>query len=343
LIEDLARVYGYDRLPATPLSEPLPEQRGNRSLQLEERVRDLLTGAGLQEAITYSLTTPQRELPLTGGTGDYVTLQNPINADRVAMRRTVLAGLLEVLAENLKHEPSVKLFEVGPVYLPKSGEKLPDEPRRLAIALTGPRRGNFWSEAASGPVPDQDFLDLKGVVESLLEGLHVPEIGYSRSSSVPWLHPGKACELRVGSATAGNFGELHPRTGPVFGKELFGKPVLVAELDLEVILAAVPERHRISPVPQYAPVLRDIAIVVDESTPAERILAEIRAGGSDLLRGATLFDVYRGDSIPQGAKSLAYSLTYQADRNLTDKDVDKVHKKIEDRLKHILKASIRGK
>jgi len=96
-------------------------------------------------------------------------------------------------------------------------------------------------------------------------------------------------------------------------------------------------------VPQYAPVLRDIAVVVDEATPADRVLAELRAGGGDLLYSARLFDLYRGESIPAGTKSLAYSLIYQADRNLTDKEVDKVHKKIEDRLKHVLKATIRGK
>ncbi len=343
LIEDLARISGYDRLPATPLSEPLPAQHGNRPLQLEERARDLLIGADLQEAITYSLTTPQREVSLTGGAGDYVTLQNPINADRVAMRRTVLAGLLEVMAENLKHAATVRVFEIGPVYLPKPGAKLPDEPRRLAIALTGPRRGVYWSDAGAGAPTEQDFLDLKGILESLLDGLHIGEVGFAKSSPVPWLHPGKSAELRIANEGVGHFGELHPRTGPAFGKELVGKTILVAELDLEAILAAVPGLHRVSPVPQYAPVLRDIAIVVDETTPAERVLTEIRAGGGDLLRGATLFDVYRGDSIPPGTKSLAYSLTYQADRNLTDKEVDKVHKKIEDRLKHILKAAIRGK
>ena len=142
---------------------------------------------------------------------------------------------------------------------------------------------------------------------------------------------------------AGHFGELHPRSAPAFGKELVGKTVLVAELDLEAIVAAIPERFRCEPVPQYAPVLRDIAVVVDEATPADRVLAEVRAGGTDLLRGARLFDVYRGESIPPGTKSLAYALTYQADdRTLTDKEIDKAHKKIEDRLKHVLKAQIRG-
>src|SRR5262249_16733253 len=133
LIEDLARIYGYDRLPAEVLHDALPEQRGNRALELEERVRDLLTEAGLTEAITYSMTTTEREAPLTAGSSEYVTILNEISSDRKVMRRTVLAGLLEVAAHNLKHSAAVRMFEVGPVYLPKTGEKLPDEPRRLAL------------------------------------------------------------------------------------------------------------------------------------------------------------------------------------------------------------------
>jgi phenylalanyl-tRNA synthetase beta chain len=141
----------------------------------------------------------------------------------------------------------------------------------------------------------------------------------------------------------GHLGELHPRTAARFGKEMANRAVLVAELDLEAILERVPDRHRYLPVSAFAPALRDIAIVVPEDTPAAQVLAEIREAGGEWLREARLFDLYRGDSIPAGRKSLAFSLVFQADRNLTDKDVDKLHRKIEDRLKHVLKAAIRGK
>lgn len=342
LIEDLARIHGYDRLPATLLSAPLPEQRGNRLLTLEEHARDLLIEAGLQEAITYSLTTPEREAPLTGGSRDYVAILNPINAERIAMRRTLLAGLLESARENLKNFPAVKMFEIGSVYWPKPGEKLPAEPLRLSLVMAGRRGSDFWAESAAGPRPDLDFFDLKGVIQSLADGLHLANVSY-RASSVSWLHPGQAAELLLAGKPAGDFGRLHPRTAPLLGKELSERAVLVAELDLEAILAAVPERHRYMPIIQFPRVLRDLAVVVPEEMPADRVMAELRAGGGELLRAATLFDLYRGESIPPGTKSLAYALTYQADRTLTDKEIDKLHKRVEDRLVHVLGGQIRGK
>lgn len=341
LIEDLARIYGYNCLPATLLSAPLPEQHGNRALALEEHARDLLVEAGLQEAITYALTTPEREAPLTGP-AEYVKILNPINADRVAMRRTLLAGMLEAARENLKNFPNVRLFEIGAVYWPKVGEKLPLEPSRLGLMMSGRRGGDFWAESGAGLGPDLDFFDLKGVIESLAQGLHLLNIVF-RPSTASWLHPGQAAELVVDGVSAGSLGRLHPRIAPQFGKELGERAVLVAELDLEAILAKVPERHRYLPIIQFPRVLRDIAVVVPEETPADKVLAELCAGGGELLRAATLFDVYRGDSIPSGTKSLAYALTYQANNTLTDKEVDKVHKRIEDRLIHVLKAQIRGK
>jgi len=346
LVEELARVYGYDKLPATLLADQLPEQHTNRSLVLEERVRDILVAAGLQEVITYSLTMAEREAPLGLPEQKYVRLKNPISAERAVMRHSVLASVLEVTASNLRHTNDVRCFEVGTVYLPKEGAKLPDEPRRLAIVMTGRRYPETWSGAPEGPL---DFFDLKGVVEALADDLHLPEVTY-QPSKAPYLHPGRAAELVIKGQPVGSFGELHPRLPAAFTgvddlfKPLMGHTLLVAELDLEAILAAVPERYKYTPLSTFPAALRDVAAIVDDTVPAERVLTEIRGAGGDLLRGVRLFDVYRGDSIPAGTKSLAYALTYQTDdRTLTDKEVDKAHKKIEDRLKHVLKAQIRGK
>jgi phenylalanyl-tRNA synthetase beta chain len=339
LIEDLARIYGYDRLPATLLDDRLPEQHTNRALVLEERVRDLLVNAGLQEVITYALTEPAREAPLGLDQGAYVRLVNPISSERVVLRHSVLAGVLDVAAANLRHANDVRLFEVGPVYLSRPGEKLPDEPRRLALVLTGRRHPDFWGDP-NGASPDLDFFDLKGVVEALTADLHLPAVAY-RPSAASYLHPGRAAELLVADQPAGHYGQLHPRVAEAYG--CGSRAVLAGELDLEAILAAVPARHAYTPVPRFPPALRDIAVIVAESVTAERIVQEIRTAGGALLRGVRLFDLYRGESIPPGTKSLAYALTYQADdRTLVDKDLDKVHKKIEDRLKHVLKAQIRG-
>jgi phenylalanyl-tRNA synthetase beta chain len=349
LIEDLVRLYGYDKLPATLLADSLPPQRTNLSLVFEERLRDRLVALGLQEVITYALTTEAREKPL-GDLGaltqsrsscDYVRLQNPISNEREVMRHSLLAGVLDVAAANLQHTNDVRLFEIGSVYLLRPDKKLPDEPRRLAIVLCGLRRQEFWGETPDTPSPSLDFFDMKGILEALLSDLHVANVEY-RPLKASALHPGRAAELMVGERVIGSFGELHPKVAEGFN--LGGKTVLVGEMDLETLRGVLPARPLYQPVPRFPAALRDLAVIVEEAMPAERVADEIRAAGGALLRDVRLFDLYRGESIPAGHKSLAYALTYQADdRTLTDSEVKKAHDKIMGRLRHVLKAQIRDK
>ncbi len=343
LIEELARIYGYDRLPATLLADRLPEQHTNRALVFEERVRDVLVNTGLQEVITYSLTMPEREQPLGLVKREYVRLLNPISSERVVMRQTVLAGVLEIAAANLRHTDNVRLFEIGPVFLTRPGEKLPAEPRRLALVLTGKRRAEFWADSSEGQTanPPLDFFDIKGIAEALAVDLHLAEVTY-QPASAPYLHPGRAADLAVGGKIIGSFGQLHPKVAEAYA--LGDRAMLAGELDVENLQAVTPGRYAYTPVARFPAALRDIAVVVDRDVTAERLVKEIRAAGGDLLRDVRLFDIYQGGSIPEGKKSLAFALTYQADdRTLTDKEVDRAHKKIEDRLRHTLKALIRGK
>lgn len=341
LIEDLIRIHGYDRLPETLLADRLPRQQTNEPLVFEDRVRDVLVGCGLQEVMTYVLTEPAREAALTGNLQEeeVVRLKNPISSERSVLRRSLLASVLEIAASNLRHRDDVRLFELGFVYVPRPGEHLPAEPRRLALALVGKRQVESWSGA--GARDDLDFFDLKGVVEALTADLHLPALSI-RPFEAPWLHPGRAAQVVADEAVLGCFGQLHPRTAQLYG--LPARPILVAEFDVDALQQAVPPRQAYRPVPRFPAALRDVAVVVPEEIPADQVAGEIRAAGGDLLRGLRLFDLYRGDSIPAGTKSLAYALAYQAeDRTLTDKEIDKAHKKVEDRLKHVLKAQIRGK
>jgi len=338
LIEELARIHGYDRLPATLLRDQLPRQRTNRPLVLEERVRDILAGCGLQEVMTYTLTTPEREQPLLPGPREYVQLANPVSTERSALRQTVLGSVLEIAALNLRHRDRVCLFEVGLVYLPVQGERLPNEQRRLGVVLAGPRGQEFW-ESPEKP-PAMDFFDLKGVLATLFAELHLDGISY-KPARAAWLHPGRSAEILTGTVSLGCFGQLHPALNDRY--ELGRRTVLVAELDVEALLAAVPERYVVEPVPEFPPVRQDIALVVDESLPAAQVEEQIKAGGGELLRGVRLFDVYRGPNLPAGKKSLAFALTYQSlERTLTDKDVAKVHQKIVGRLEKLLGARLRA-
>jgi phenylalanyl-tRNA synthetase beta chain len=350
LIEELARVYGYDKLPERLLPLELPEPRGNRALELEDKVRDLLADQGLQEAITYSLSSTEAEAKLQPGPvsdasktrADHVALLNPISPERSVLRRTLLPGLLAVVAENLKTTDTVAMYELGFIYLPKAGEKLPDEPRRLAVVLSGRRAAGAWDDPQGVKPAQYDFYDIKGVVESLAADLHLPAVGFRLASGVAWLHPGRAAELTVNGNAVGALGELHPKVAANFG--LAERAVQVAELDLEALLAAVPDRYGYRPFSLYQSAKRDVAVIVPADTPAERVLAEIRAGGGELLVAAELFDLYTGEGIPAGTKSLAFAITYQSpDRTLSDKEIAKAHEKVEGRLRHVLKAQIRGK
>lgn len=362
LIEELARVYGYDHLPDTRLSQGLPEQLGNRGLELEEAVRDLLADQGLQECITYSLTGVETEAVLTvtrpGGGQDgekpqspaegvekpktHVGVINPVSPDRAVLRTSLLPALLGVTKRNLEATDAVTVFEIGVVFLPVAGQPLPAEPRRLGLVLCGRRSAAAWDDPLGTKPASFDFFDLKGVVESLAADLHLSGVSFRPAKGVAHLHPGRSAELLVNGQPVGAFGELHPTVAANAG--LAERAVQVAEFDLDVLLAAVPTRFPYRPFPTVPPAKRDVAVIVPADTPADAVLAEIRAAGGDLLTGAELFDVYTGDRIPAGTRSLAYALVYQpADKTLTDKEIDKAHQKIEGRLRHVLKAQIRGK
>jgi len=372
LIEELARVYGYDALKERRLPLELPEPKGNRSLELEDRVRDRLVDQGLQEVITYSLSSLDAEMKLDPGYVKWaeelkkeqelsreealkrgkeyrsplapgrVNLLNPLSPERSILRLTLLPGALQVAKLNLEHTDSVSLYELGAVYVPKAGESLPDEPRRLAVVLCGRRTGAAWDDPQGAAPAQYDFYDIKGAIESLAADLHLSGVSFSAVQSVPWLHPMRAAQLRVNGTVVGAFGELHPKAAAAFG--LAERAVQVAELDLEAVLAAVPERYGYRPFSTFPPAKRDVAVVVPADTPAETVLAEIRAAGGDLLTAATLFDVYRGTGLPDGTKSLAFALTYQApDRTLGDKEIVKAHEKVEGNLRQKLNALIRGK
>ncbi len=343
LVEEITRIYGYDRIAVTTIDDLLPA-RSMPALDQEEHVRDLLVYAGLREVVNYRLTTPEHEALLIppgaqpAEASRYVALANPITQDKTVMRRTLLAGLLDVAATNLRHTDRVRVFEVGSVYLPVEGELLPREPRRLGLLLVGPRDVAHWDlPAREGRA---DYFDLKGVVDGLLDGLHIGKVSYAPAEH-PTYFPGRVAELRIGNKPAGLLGELHPKVGKAFGLE--GQSVILAELALDVILAAVDRAHRITPVPTQPAVLQDIALVVTEQTPAAEVEAVIFASGGDLLESARLFDVYRGDPIPAGSKSLAYALTFRApDRTLSDGEINKLRDKIVKACQHKLNATLRA-
>jgi len=342
LMEEIARIYGYDNIPETRMADMLPPQRPNRQLDFEERLRDILVKLGLQEIMTYSLTSPEREarvLPpgIEPDPRPYVELLNPISIDRNVMRKSLLSSVLETLERNVNLRQQLAVFEIGRIYIDSESGPLPDELPRLVIALSGSRQQPDWLGADQSWM---DFYDLKGITDDLLEGLHLHGAEYV-SYQTPFCHPAKCAAIKLGERQVAVLGELHPMVQEQH--DLGEAPVQIARFDLDVLQELVPPRRDIQPVSPYPPVLEDLALVVDEQVPASRVASLIAQTGGSAVTDVRLFDVYRGEQLGAGKKSLAYSLTYQAnDRTLTDDEVAKLRSKIVRRLEHEVNAKLRS-
>jgi phenylalanyl-tRNA synthetase beta chain len=328
LTEEVARVIGYERLDDTLMADVLPPQRHNLTLETEEKIRDVLVSSGLQETINYALTTPEQHDKLAPGQPGaeelktpFITLENPLSVRRRVMRRSMLVSALENLEFNSRYATRLATFEVGRVYLPEQGDGvLPLEDRRLSILLTGPRRVVGFHPDPAGAEPF-DFFDIKGIVEVLLErmGVAPDEIEYApRPNSLPF---GPNCaELLIRGKGEGVLGMVHPLVREAFG--LPAAPICLAEIRIEPLIKPGWSLEVMAPISAYPAVVEDLAFVVAEAVSAQQVAGAIRQAGGDLLTEVDLFDLYRGQPIPEGQKSLAYKLTYQSlEKSLTDEEV----------------------
>ena len=345
LVEEVARIYGYDRIPATLMADELPPQERNESLEKEEFVRDVLVGCGLQEVITYSITNLETVGKVDPGgapprEADYIRLANPLSSEREFMRRSLMNCLLETVRDNLRYTDRVAIFEVGRVYHPVGGETLPRELRRLGISMTGPREAPSWLKKEMGSM---DFFDLKGVIEILLSKLGIGEWHLKPAESRTF-HPGRAAQLITGKGEVGILGEVHPKVLDAFDlSQESGQPVCLAELDLEMLLEDAYLTGKLAPISRFPALSEDLAIVVDEDISAERVREVIQSAGGKFLVGAHLFDFYKGPQVSPGKKSLAYSLTYRAlDRTLTPDDISRLRHRILRALEKELKGKLRS-
>jgi len=227
-------------------------------------------------------------------------------------------------------------FEIGPVFLPVEGSQLPDEPTRLAIVLRGPTRDPGWLD----PTPlRMGFYDLKGMIEGLLEGLHLPPAAYEPAEH-PMYHPAKCARVSLEGRPLGLAGEIHPGVAERLGLQPY--PLTAAELELGAILKAVPPRYPVRAVPAFPPVLEDLAFIVGSEVSGERVRSLIQEEGRPLVQEVRLFDLYQGESIGEGKRSLAFSIVYQAlERTLTDDEVAKTRERIVRRVSTELGARLR--
>ncbi len=336
LVEEVARIIGYDKIPMTMLSEPLPKQNPEPVISLKQKVRHLLTGYGFQEVITYSLTSWERLNRLFSEPHPLepvpLRVANPMTADQEYLRPNLRANLLAALTANRKHEEgSIRLFELGRIYLPRPKD-LPDEPEVLCGILSGPRLEKWW-QGESGLV---DFFDAKGVMEGLLGQLGV-EASFKLSKDES-LHPNKQAAIVIAGNRLGIVGEVHPKVLAAFD---LSENVYLFEINVTALLPFTLGHKKFQPIPRFPATVRDIALVVDTEVTHQRVQALIKS--FPLVSQVTIFDVYTGEQVPPGKKSLAYRIFYQSPTHtLTEREVNKVQQQILSKLSQELGATLRS-
>ena len=299
----------------------------------------------LQEVISYRFTTPGHEarlLPHDSAPDDkpYLRIANPIAPDKTVLRHSVLASMLDVAERNARLRERLALFEIGPRSWPQRVPNLPDEPQHIAILLAGTRSLPGWQHSDTNYM---DFYDIKGVITTLLEGLRIPDVHFEKGEH-PSFHPGKCAKVMSKERQIGVLGELHPQVRRQYDwPASFRAEILAADINLETLIHLLPALYQTGAIPTLPPVLEDLAVVVDDTIPAEQVAEIIRQAGGKVVTEVRLFDVYRDEKIGPGKKSLAYNLTYQAvNKTFSDKDVAGMRSRIIHRLEQELGAVLRG-
>lgn len=339
LIEEVARHYGYDRIPAVMPTEVTSQGSVAPALRADEWVRTTLVRAGLVEALTLSLTNPAAldalRLPADHPWREMPALRNPMVEDHTHLRTTLIPGLLSAARANLSRGVAdIRLFELGRTFH-YAGAGIAER-RRLAILMTGATHEGTWNLPVDAVTVS--FYHVKGVVETLLDELRVEGASW-QSGHATWLHPGHTADVMIDGRPVATLGKLHPA---VAGRYDLPAGVYLADVDADALLARARLTPRFAPVPRFPAVRRDIAAVFPRDVPSAEVAAVIRETGGPLLQGVTLFDVYEGAPVPPSQRSLAYALTFRAaDRTLAADEVEAIVAAIRDALRARLRAKIR--
>ncbi len=328
LIEELVRVWGMERVPST-----LPEGRGRlgsvtERQKLVSRIHLAMRSSGLNETMTYSFGDPSDldKLGMGLDPGEVlVEVSNPMSAEQSVLRRSLAPGLLRSVSHNQRRGvPDVHLYEVGTVFVSGPGRKQPKELQAVAGALGGSWHERAWNDPPESPVSPAglDFFDGKGVLETLMEELGISDWRLV-SREHGWLQPGRSGDIVIGGDVVGWLGNAHPRVEESFE---VGGPTVLFELSVERLFAATPSLKRYSDIPRYPAVRLDVALVVREGVEAAQVEEAFATSRTPFLESFRLFDVYTGEGLPKGTRSLAFAITYRhSDRTLTDEEVVPVH------------------
>ena len=326
--EEVGRSFGYNNIPLTAFK--YATQGGYSPIMMaESKAGQLCRALGYSEIITYSFVSPtifdQIRLPADSPLRSTLKIQNPLGEDTSVMRTIALPSMLDILSRNnAYHNKAAKLYELAKIYLPVAGQVLPEEPKMLVLGTYG---------------AGETFFTLKGELEAILSGLRLPKATYTAVKDNPSYHPGRCALVSINGIDLGYMGQIHPLVAKNYGLDC---EVYCAELNFTKAFGLTLPEPTFTPLPKYPSVTRDLALVCDEAVTVAQLSDTITASAGKLLRDVKLFDIYRGTGIPEGKKSVAFSLTLRADdRTLTDADSEGVTAKVLKALEEKLNAVLR--
>ena len=328
IAEEVGRSFGYNEIPTTAFKT---STQGGYSdfMKLETKAGQLCRSLGYSEIITYSFVSPaifdQIRIPADSKLRNAMRIQNPLGEDTSIMRTIALPSMLEILSRNYAyHNKAAKLYELAKIYLPVEGQKLPEEPKMLLLGTYG--------EGTS-------FFTLKGELEAVLKGLRIKKASYTAVKDNPSFHPGRCAKVTIDGIDVGFLGQVHPLVCKNYGMDA---EVYCAEIDFSKLFTMTLPEPTYVPLPKYPTVSRDLAVLCDEALTVAEVEAVMTAAAGKLLRNIRLFDIYRGTGVPEGKKSVAFSLELRADdRTLTDTDSEAVVTKVLGALKEKLNVTLR--
>ena len=328
IAEEVGRSYGYNEIPTTAFKTST--QGGyTPEMIMESNAGQLCRSLGYSEIITYSFVSPsifdQIRLNADSPLRNALKIQNPLGEDTSIMRTIALPSMLDILSRNnAYHNKAAKLYELAKIYLPTEGQTLPQEPKMLLLGTYG---------------DGEDFFSLKGELDAVLAGLRLPKATYTAVKDNPSFHPGRCASVTIGGTMLGYIGQVHPLVAKNYGMEC---DVYCAEINFSALFSLRLPDPTFTPLPKYPAVTRDLSFICDESVTVGEAELVISSAAGKLLRKTNLFDIYRGTGVPEGKKSLAFSLELRADdRTLTDTDSEQVIQKVLKALAEKLNATLR--
>lgn len=336
LVEEVARLYGYDNIPSTlPVGSSTPGRLTDYQ-QKRRLARRTFEGAGLYQATTYSLTSAEKAAQFALEERESIRLAMPMSEERSQLRLSIVPQLLEVVKyNNARQIDSVALYEIGSVFLKQGDASLPEEREHVAGVITGLWEANLWQ----GEKKSVDFFVAKGILEALFDTLGVTRQVEYRQATIKDMHPGRTAEVLLNGSVIGFIGQVHP----IVQKDMDIKETYVFELSFKALAEAEVEPIAYQTIPRFPSITRDIALVVDQDKTAGELESIIQEAGGSLLKEVHLFDLYEGERMEVGKKSLAYSLKYfDPERTLTDEDITKAHDQVLNAVKEQAGAVLRG-